>query len=68
MSENSDCDGNTWVRVTTDPSQDNAQGTDAITRCNGSMICGNPGITHRQPIGKPRRLRPAHSCHSIATT
>src|SRR5271156_1642294 len=27
MSENSDCDGNAWVRVTTDPSQGNTQGT-----------------------------------------
>ena len=27
MSENSDCDGNTWVRVTIDPLQGNTQGT-----------------------------------------
>jgi hypothetical protein len=27
LSENSDCDGNAWARVTTDPSQGNAQGT-----------------------------------------
>jgi hypothetical protein len=53
MTENSDGDGNAWVRVTTNPSQGNAQGT--LSHVVTGHDLWESGHNTSATVGKPQR-------------